>query len=272
MSLEENLNDYPWLLFKLYNISYAVSSKDINAIAHLPNNITIMPDKDEHIRGVMEFRGAHIKLIDLRALLNIDSIDVEIAKFGDMLDERKQDHINWITELERCVNEHDQFKLATDPHKCKFGKWYDTYHSTSNNINFTLKQIEDPHEKFHRLANEINMTLTSKDSDQSKYDAVQKILNRGKEEYMTKIIDVLDDVKQIVATHTREMVIAFEDCNGEFFGVIVDEVLSVDEIDLLNGNNTNNAVLRNRFIQGIARTKKSKELVLILNHSELADA
>lgn len=40
-----------------------------------------------------------------------------------MLAERETDHVNWINELERSVQEKRKFTLTTDPYKCAFGKW-----------------------------------------------------------------------------------------------------------------------------------------------------
>ena len=74
--------------------------------------------------------------------------------FEQMIDDRKQDHINWVNELERYMVEGGSFKLARDPHQCALGKWYD--HFTTDNMSVTnlLKKIEEPHENLHKAADE----------------------------------------------------------------------------------------------------------------------
>lgn len=154
----ENINEYPWLLFKLFGVTYAVSSKQITAITNLPNDITKIPEQSYSIRGVMEFRGEHIKIIDTREIFNIVSLKDQIS-------------------------------------------------------NATEKELERLH-------------------------------------------------------HIDEMTIVFE-ADGDVFGIAVDEVMSVDEITLLNGNNMNNSVFRSKYINGIGKTIKTKELVLIFDHTKL---
>lgn len=78
---------------------------------------------------MIDFRGKTIELLDTRTLLNVKSISEEIREFCDMIDARRQDHINWLNKLESCVHDDVEFTLTTDPHKCAFGKWYDHYES-----------------------------------------------------------------------------------------------------------------------------------------------
>ena len=39
---------------------------------------------------------------------------------------RNLDHVKWVNQVDRFINDDDVTELhaETDPHKCKFGKWY----------------------------------------------------------------------------------------------------------------------------------------------------
>ena len=77
------------------------------------------------IRGVINLRGKVMQLIDLRVKLGLPSAKAEFDELIQLLHDREQDHHNWLTELEACVRERRPFKMAKDPHACKFGLWYD---------------------------------------------------------------------------------------------------------------------------------------------------
>lgn len=263
-----NINEYPWLLFKLFGVTYAVNSKKITAITPLPTEVTIIPEKPENVRGLIAFRGTTINAIDTRMMFNINSIKSEYETFATMIDGAKQSHIEWIAELERCVTTNQQFTLATDHHKCSLGKWYDSFVSTSNLVNSHMRKLGEPHENLHKLVKEVYDVLETKEEEHNKNLAVKKIIDEGKDKYMTEVLDVLETSKSVFKTTYKEMVIVFE--NGEeIFGIIVDEVLSVDEIQILTGQNLNNSVFRSFYVNGIGLTKKTKDRVLLLDYTKI---
>ena len=55
------------------------------------------------------------------------------------------------------------FTKAVDPHKCKFGMWYDQFHTDNISLNFVLKKIAAPHEFIHCCGGEINQLMARKE-------------------------------------------------------------------------------------------------------------
>jgi purine-binding chemotaxis protein CheW len=92
------------------------------------------------IRGVINSRGKVIPLIDLRVKLGLPSANVELDELIQLLHDREQDHYNWLPELEACVRERRQFKLARDPHACKFGLWHDKFQTDNSLLKMALKK------------------------------------------------------------------------------------------------------------------------------------
>lgn len=62
-----------------------------------------------------------IPMIDLRKRLGMTSAAAENNQFCALMDQRRQDHVNWLNELEASTRERREFKLTTGPHKCAFG-------------------------------------------------------------------------------------------------------------------------------------------------------
>ena len=77
----------------------------------------------------------------------------------------EEDHCRWLQELEACVEERREFRLATDPHKCKFGQWYDKLlgnppglaQLTNSDLNLTslFEQLDQPHKLIHAVAQRV---------------------------------------------------------------------------------------------------------------------
>ena len=123
-------------------------------------SITTLPHAPAHVRGVINLRGKVIPIIDLRARLGLTPLSTQKADLVTLMDQREQDHRNWLQELETSVNEHREFKLATDPHKCSFGRWYYSYDfnnsfNRSLNLDGVLRKFEEPHDKIHGVAAQV---------------------------------------------------------------------------------------------------------------------
>lgn len=99
-------------------------------------NVTPLPESPKEISGVIDFRGHMVELIDIKNILNFKPTKEEIQEFCELMDARRQDHINWLTTLENSVKNETEFTLTTDPHKCAFRKWYDSYNPDIGNIMF----------------------------------------------------------------------------------------------------------------------------------------
>jgi len=54
-----------------------------------------------------------------------------------------------LTELEASWREQRPFKMARDPHACRFGLWYDRYQTDNNLLKMTLKKMDEPHQIIH---------------------------------------------------------------------------------------------------------------------------
>lgn len=260
-------NDFPWLIFKLNNCKFSVNSQNVVSIIHLTKDITVAPHEQDFIKGLFTFRGAPIKLIDTRNLMNYKSTKQELEDFELMLEKRKEDHINWVNELTRCAVEHDEFKLATNPHECAFGKWYDSFQSNFEIINFHMRKIEEPHKLLHETALEVLKCQNECDNCE-RDECLKETLKRAKEEYMPEVLDLIEQAKKIFSTNYKEMIIVLN-YEGQNFGVIVDEVVSVEDLIFLSTEDNKTASLRTQFVSSIAKTNKSEDLILILDLDQM---
>jgi hypothetical protein len=134
MSTKQNSAENRWLIFELCQQHYALPALQVREmVAMQGQQVRAVPQAAAYVPGVVNLRNQVIPVIDMRTLLNLPSVDDESASIIEELHQREEDHINWLNELEACVDEQRTFRLATDPHLCKFGKWYDKTHSCEVN-------------------------------------------------------------------------------------------------------------------------------------------
>lgn len=261
----------PWLIFEIQNTLYAIGCSKIQSIIMMQEEgeRSELPDSPQYIRSITKVRGNIVPVLDLRELYGLLSVEKEYEVFKDQMDKRKQEHIHWVSELERCVRADETFTLATDPHQCAFGKWLYNHESDHSSVNFVLNKIREPHRKLHETAFEV--LSCAQQHDQCAKEKCLKIqLAEVKEELMPKILNTLDQVKEVFIHSYQEKMIILEDGNRRI-GVVVDDVKAIDEITLAQGQEEFTDLMRNQFVFAVGRGKKIDDLVLLIHAEDLLD-
>ncbi len=259
----EEVVELPWLIFTLNKNAYAVNSKYVSGINMRAENVTPLPDAPDIYRGLVQIREEVCPLLDMRKLFHFLSLDEETAMFREMMEKRKQDHIKWMDTLEQCARTGEKFTLTTDPHKCAFGMWYDKFVSENHSAGFHIKKVEEPHRLLHESA-----PLILKAVEQGDTQTVERLLKKAREEYVPKILSVIDDSENAYRGTFRENVVFLSD-GEQMLGLLVDEVLAVDKIEPVNGSTNMNLLLQSRFFEGTARNDKIGLEILIVDEEEL---
>lgn len=256
----------PSIVFKLKKGFYSIDSGNVASIMQFPEYEAV-PDAPVFVTGIFQFRGNTIPLLDLRVILGYLRLDDEYQSFLDMIEARKQDHLYWAEELRRCIEEGAPFTLATDPHKCAFGKWYDTYSTDNNAVAFHLNKIEDPHHKLHDAAREA-LECRNECDICSRQECLKNVLMRVEQEYVPTIVSLLDETKTVIKDTFREMVLVLDDGKTQA-GIVVDDVLSVEALHSMCGMEEMDPAFRSEYVLGIAKSDKRSDLILEINSQKL---
>ncbi|QDV05216.1 diguanylate cyclase [Planctomycetes bacterium Poly30] len=191
--------------------------------------LTQLPHMPPSMRGVFIQRGKTIAAFDLRGVMGMPTLDVEIGEFRAMLEQREQDHRNWILELEASVAEERPFGLATDPRKCAFGRWYDTFETDSVLIASHLRKFEGPHNRIHALAVEVKDLVAEGNVEAARWriDAVRN----GE---LSEMIALFQQFKVLLDETAREIAIVLRGNDGDGDGIAycVDSVEGVMDVPL----------------------------------------
>jgi chemotaxis signal transduction protein len=253
----------PFVLFESGGGLYGVSAEFVREMLMLPAVVHV-PNLSPEIRGVINIRGSVLKLVDLRIKLGLASAKSDLDGLTQLLQDREQDHRNWLKELEACVREHRPFNLARDPHKCKFGLWYDHYQNQEKTIQATffraaLKKMDEPHRIIHASADEV-----LKKAENGNFEEALAILEKRRNCELAALIKLFEDSRQILKETRREIVMVVK-YGSKQFAMSVDSVQSVEHFPSENIEPTPAALTcLGKASCHIAQRAKTRQTVLLL--------
>jgi chemotaxis signal transduction protein len=260
-------NDYPLVIFVIKDSQYAISAKFVSNMVAVPDTRPV-PHAPSYVRGIINLRGKVLPLVDLRMRLGFESAASELNEFYSMLNQREQDHRNWLNELEASVDEERDFPLTSDPHKCAFGKWYDTYETNDLSAKAILRKFDRPHKRIHALAHHVEEFQA-----QGNFDGARKVIEEGREKDLKRMIKLFASVQNHFSESAREIAMIVE--TPEFdYAVAIDMVSAVEFLAPgtteklpagLDNGQTNNLVAL------IGRRESDNSSVQILDSGRICD-
>lgn len=159
------------------------------------------------------------------------------------------------------VSDKREFKLATDPHKCAFGKWYDSFKSEDLLINRLLSQFEKPHEIIHSIAKTVEEYMVKGEVKKAK-----ELIEDTKSKELSLMIKLFSDIKIAYRHNLSEKIIILKR-EGDRCALAVDKVLSVESVEHIEHKEEHKDLLRGkslRFDYNIGRLN-SGEFIMLLN-------
>jgi chemotaxis signal transduction protein len=268
--MDKALKSYPtemaWAIVQAKNQSFAVATQDLHEMVIMPE-VAAVPNTREYVRGVINLRGQVLPLIDLRKRMGLTSALEEINAFCTLLEQREQDHRNWLHELEASVTERRAFSLATDPHKCAFGKWYDAYRTDDQRIAMHLKKFDQPHKNIHGVAIEVQKLAA-----EGHHDRAQELIAVTRAGSLAHLLELFGELRSLLRESSREIALILE-ARGKRFAISVDSALSVEKLSAgtVEELQAGVGVKQNGVVRRIAKRVKGGEVVLILETDHLID-
>jgi purine-binding chemotaxis protein CheW len=252
--------DMPWVIFHLLDEQFAVSANHVREMVAMPKVVPV-PQTPDYIRGVINLRDQVIPVMDLRLRMGMTSLVDETEDLIQLLDQREQDHKNWIAELESSVREQREFKLATDPHKCAFGKWYDIFKTENRILAGCLRKFDAPHQKIHAIA--VNVKGMEEKED---FDSAYEIINRTKEGELAEMIRLFSEARSLLRESNREIALVLE-WKEKTMAIGVDSVEAVEKFSESNIEDMPEvtSILDNECIAGVGKRGQDNELVQLLD-------
>jgi len=260
----ENTYLMPEVLFRLEDQIFSIPSKNVQAIIQVPK-ITALPQAPTTIRGMIRYRETIYKLVDLRKTLGLISINERKDNFISMMDQRAADHKNWLKELENSVEENRPFKLATDPHMCKFGKWFDSFQTENYMLRELLDKFCEPHERIHKIAIKVE-----KLKSENEFNIAREVINKTKNGDLGLMLKLFGEVKVAFAHSLNELSIIIDDTYSKF-ALAVDSVVAVEHLqraDTSGSSENYSSLIDSDFLDRLSQ-RNSGEFVISLKEETL---
>lgn len=271
---KDNSTTNQWLIFTLADQKYAIHVDIVRELTpSRDHEIRPLPQTPEHVVGALSLRGKIIAVRDLRTLIGLPSLEKETLNIVQLLEQREQDHIKWISELKRSVDENREFTLARDPHKCAFGRWYDELMSDEGrlqkltNSNFTLYrligQLDTPHRTIHGIAEKVTRFIKAGD-----IEGAHRIIDITSQNELGTMMSLLGQIRELLHTLRKPLIIVLE-VDQKKLGIQVDSVDSVARIQPEAIQPIPDRMGHSNLFSGVAQLKDESGLMMMLDGAHL---
>jgi purine-binding chemotaxis protein CheW len=214
-----------WAVLRVQDGFFATPCEQVKSIIAL-TGVTPVPHLPHYIRGVINYQDQVIHVLEMRGRLGLKSLRSEVNEFVELMEAREQDHIHWINTLTECVQEKKKFTLTTDPHRCKFGQWYDQFLPKTDDtlLKSLLEQFDKPHQSVHGVAAQVE-----KLQHEGHYAKAFELIEDRKEHELRIMRSLFSDVKQTYQNHHREIAVILE-FNNRLAALVIDEVVAIEPL------------------------------------------
>ncbi len=257
----------PWVIVQVYHQNAAVHSSVVRELVIQPD-VTPVPRMPDYIRGVMNWRGKIIPNIDLRLRLGMPGASDELSELAGMITARAADHMAWMEELYRSVEEHRPFTRTTDPHACAFGQWYDNFTTSNLTVAALLRKMDAPHKAIHAVAVRVENLKT-----EGRFEEAKRLVDSCRETTLARLLDIFAHFEEAILENYRPVAIIVNTC-GTLAALTVDRVESVELIDpsSIQPLDDRGVESYSSVIRFIAQRGKGAGLVGLIDESEILDS
>ena len=259
--MDITLFEYPWVILKLKEEMYGLPTPYVQTMVAMPQVIDV-PHKPSWSRGVVNLRGQVMPLIDLRRRLGMDSFVDNINDLVELMHAREQDHRNWLHELENSVKEDREFTLATDPHQCRFGQWYDSYKPRTPSEARFLQKFAKPHERIHGIAIHVQELRR-----QQKQSEARELIKQTHDGDLREMIRLFDQFRTMIREfRNTEIALVLENLHKRV-ALAADSIESVEVLEKDSAEEMPDALQQteNDLAQYVAKRKKTGEILYLLD-------
>jgi purine-binding chemotaxis protein CheW len=226
-----------WLIFGLSGQAYGFDVAYVREIVSLRSKrIHRLPQTPALVEGVVLLRDRPIEVVDVRSALGLPSLRMETEGITETLRQREEDHCRWLQELEACMRERREFQLATDPHRCKFGQWYDALVNdpqaisqlTNHDLALAnlLEQLDQPHQRIHAIARRVASHVTA-----GRLAEARQIIDETRDTELAALRRLFSKCREQIRIVKRGLLFVFVEEDGLVGGIVdrVSEVLTLSD-------------------------------------------
>jgi purine-binding chemotaxis protein CheW len=220
--VEEDV-EQQFLVFEVKGVQFAVAVSSVREMIILPETVPI-PDSPPWMRGVINLRNETFKLVDFRVRIGMPSLQQEQKELIEELEAREREHKEWVDSLEQSIRDETDFQGETDPHKCKFGRWYDNFQSNSGTVMLELKKFDAPHKMIHSTAEEALELQQA-----GKHEEALELIEERRNGELARLVTLFDNLKNHLREEQKEVIVLLN-TEDDRFAITTDQVEAVEAV------------------------------------------
>lgn len=242
-------NQLPWIIFELNEQLYAISTEMVTGILQFPP-ITSIANAPDIFLGVANVRGDVIPILDLKRLLKIKDINSDIEQVLTALNYKLGGIEDYLAEMRRCAEKNERFAVSAD----YFGDKIDLKKFAENSKTYSLlSQVKEGQRKLEEYGEKIN----------AQSNILDEAIKAGME-----LKTLINSTIRYLTDNSKKMVIglSFDPSSTQTsMGFVVDNVRSVDALDLIDNTSKGKLLFVNDHITSIAHNDKISGEIVVVN-------
>lgn len=183
-----------------------------------------------HVAGVIHHDGGTLPVYDVRRWLGLPAAEQEAKDLADALALRKQDHVRWMETLRGQVEREERIAVEMDPHRCAFGRWYDTRSISNYLVGCYLDRFDAPHKAIHAVAVRASQLVAK-----GALEAARQLVCDAARDVLRDVVALFDGVGAVLRDNIHPYVIVCEAAGRGRAGVLVDELCELAPIEEIAG-------------------------------------
>ncbi|MDH3327417.1 MAG: CZB domain-containing protein [Gammaproteobacteria bacterium] len=215
------------MTFKTGESLFGVPIQNVLSILGESDKMFCKAFRSKEALGIIEYRGIPVAVIDLAIAGNITSDSELKTGLIEVLNQREQDHIDWLDALEKSITDNEPFTLPKEAHNCEFGRWQKTVVTKDDDLREIINEFEEPHTNLHSIADRL---LTMKNNGED-IEKCLEILAVERNTTLAKLTALFERaVNQLKSTIKPVFIYLTLDGNTPCAAIRVDEIADVESI------------------------------------------
>ena len=228
--------------------------------------ITEVPQAPSYVLGIFTVRDTLLPIVDIRKLFDAASLIDDITA---VLDDAEQFHTRWTESLKQAVEAGSHFAGITDHALCGFGKWLETFRTSSEEIGRVIQAIRLVHQRLHAGAVSI-MTAQKEKSQEEALKVFEGEVMPVSEQFLTTMADLKQAVTACMQEDQRVLVVE----TGRMpVGILVDRMQQVIRVpeSIIDAPPTILGTEKSQNLMGVVKLDQGKRLIMLLDDAKILD-
>ena len=209
--------------FFIQDMMFGIDVSNVLMLGQEVNQIQRLPVEERGLCGVVKFQGVLVPVLDYAHRIGVDSGMDSKQALIEQLNQREQDHIEWLNELELCIKSDKVFNKELDPEQCAFGHWYKMFDSRDQTLTELMQQFEQPHHQLHSYAEQLIQL-----SNQGNVEQAVELLEQARNTALKRLQALFVRARDQIQSGMRPVLLyVTEDGKTPRYALLIDEINDV---------------------------------------------